>query len=160
MKIRKSSIWVYLVLIVVLLGVGFWIYRVKFKQTKSVVVGPTTNFWEKSVEEAYSSAKQVEPDGATKLLADELSPIIKNTVKNDIKLSESTDKKLVFTLKTIVVEGDVDNIGKALEGKGYRDVAITDQYKKMTAKKDNKTITFAFSVDTTTQGKIEITLSP
>jgi hypothetical protein len=159
MKTKNTIIFISIILIIAVLGAGFWIYRNNSEKTQTVSIKSTTYPWEKSVDEVYNNAKQVEPDKNTKALADELSPIIKDTVKNDIKLTEGTDKKLVFVLKTIVVEGDVDNIKKSLENKGYKEAVVSDQHKKLTAKKDDRIITFAFSVDTTNQGKIEVSIS-
>lgn len=158
-KTKKSSILVLVLLIVIVLGIGTYFLISKLEKKKTVVVPKTTYPWEASVEKYYNDATQVEPDAKVKNLSDDLTPIIKDTLKADVKLSESTDKKIVYVAKTIIVEGDVNSIKTALEAKGYQDVAVTDQYKKLTAKKDDKTITMTFSVDTVNQGKIEVIIS-
>lgn len=156
-KVKKISMFVLVVLVIVALGIGTYFLVGKLGKKKTVVSNITYP-WEVSVEKYYNDAPQVEPDIKIKSLGDDLTPIIKDTLKADVKLSESTDKKIVYVAKTIVVEGDVDSIKKALEAKGYQDIKIENSYKNLTAKKGDQQITLNFSVDTLEHGRIELTL--
>ena len=144
-----------LALVVIIASVYFLIIR---PSAKNVTVKKTTYLWEENINKQFTDAKQVDPNEKTKDLSNEFSTVIKDSVKNNIKLTESTDNKLKYIAETIIVEGDVDAIKKSLEAKGYKELSITDKYKKLTAKKENRQITIQFSVDTTDRAVIEVTL--
>jgi len=155
-KKRSGKYWI-LVIVVLIIAVGAY-YLFLRPASKSVTVKKTVNPWEETINKQFTDAKQVDPTEQVKELNSEIFPIIKDTVKAEVKLTQSDDKKLIYVAKTIIVEGDVDTIKKALEGKGYKDIKVTNNYKNLSAKKDDKEVKFTFSVDTTDKSNIEVTL--
>ncbi len=155
-KKRSGKYWI-LVIVVLIIATGAY-YLFLRPASKSVTVKKTVNPWEETINKQFTDAKQVDPTEQVKELNSEIFPIIKDTVKAEVKLTQSDDKKLIYIAKTIIVEGDVDTIKKALEGKGYKDFKVTNNYKNLSAKKGDKDVKFTFSVDTTDKSNIEVTL--
>ena len=160
MEGKNGNLKINLVLIFVLIAVaiGLFVLIKKPFATKTVTVKKTVYPWEANIDKQFEGAKEVDPSSKVKDLNNVISSIIKETVKADVKLTESSDNKLKYVTKTIIVEGDVDTIKKSLESKGYADVKITNNYKNLSAKKNNQEIKIVFSVDTTDRATIEVTL--
>jgi len=157
---KQNKTWVYVVLVIVAIGVGFLVYHLATKN-KTVAVKSAIYPWQATIDKKFAETSEValaDSDFIKKIDGD-LRPAIKDAVKADVKLAESTADKLVYKAKTIIVEGDADNIKNALSQKGYSDLQMSSQRDKLTAKKDGKTITITFSVTTTDESKIEVAIS-
>jgi len=155
-KKRSGKYWILVVVVLVIAAGAYYLFL--RPASKNVTVKKTVNPWEETINKQFTDAKQVEPKDSVKDLHAEIFQIIKDTVRADVKLTESDEKKLTYVTKTIIVESDVDSIKKSLESKGYTDLQINNHYKDLIGKRDGKEIKIIFSVETTEKAFIEVTL--
>ena len=150
----------YLIVIIALVVLAAVAYFVVLRQKKvgPVVAEPVVFEWEESVQGHFEEAPEAEPEGELRELAEEIQQIISEVVGEKVKTSHASDEKLVFVLNTIVVESDIDGIGKKLKEADYQDLSLSIDYNSLQAKKGDREFTFLFSRETTDIGQIEVFL--
>jgi len=155
---NKYSRLVLQILSVVSIAAAVYIFVLYQVGKHNITVSNQSQSYLQAAKQYYDQAAQVAPSENLKNLAEEITPMIENILHADVKLSESNDEKIVYVAKTIIVEGDVDNMKNSLESAGYSNVKISDHFKKITTEKDGRRMTLDFSVDTLERGRIVLTL--
>jgi hypothetical protein len=144
-----------LVTIVLVIG-GVLLIERKDKTTGPLI--PAQQYsWKQSVDNYFNVAPNVSPiSGDFGTFSQGFLDILKKTLNDDVKLTQSTDTELTYVAKTIIVESDAISVKNWLSQNGYQIISMAKDYSSIKAEKDSQVLEINFSVKSLDKGEINV----
>jgi hypothetical protein len=173
----SPALWIIVVLLVVVIGIGAWYFLVKSKKTIPTITVPTTTVTptelspsptatatgggtaaKTGVQVNYDKATSVEPvAGRSTEVNAELMPILKKVFPEGVKLTDASTGWLTYTINRVLTSNDIKSVRAELEAINYTIDSVDE--KGISASKGAQSISVEFdNINDKDKAEINVTL--